>query len=317
MKPAAFEYFDPTSIDEALELLARFGADAKPLAGGQSLVPLMNFRLAQPKVLVDLGRVAVLDYIRLDDARLRIGAMTTHAEIEESSMLAAVCPLLPAAARLVGHAQIRSRGTLGGSVAHADPAAEWPMVLLALDAQLRVRGARGQRSVAARDFFVTYLTTVLEADELVTEIELPIPPVGHGWSVQEITRRHGDFALVAVAAVVKRGADGSLAQVRLAVGGVGGAPVDASDAAATLLGTRPEPADLEALAQRVMEMLDPDTDVHAPAEYRREVAGVLCERALAEAIERARAFGDQGALRPPGPPALGPSVVGPSGAEAE
>jgi CO/xanthine dehydrogenase FAD-binding subunit len=232
-------------------------------------------------------------------------------------MLAAVCPLLPAAARLVGHAQIRSRGTLGGSVAHADPAAEWPMVLLALDAQLRVRGARGQRSVAARDFFVTYLTTVLEADELVTEIELPIPPVGHGWSVQEITRRHGDFALVAVAAVVKRGADGSLAQVRLAVGGVGGAPVDASDAAATLLGTRPEPADLEALAQRVMEMLDPDTDVHAPAEYRREVAGVLCERALAEAIERARAFGDQGALRPPGPPALGPSVVGPSGAEAE
>ena len=286
MKPAAFEYFDPTSIEEALDLLARFGPDAKPLAGGQSLVPLMNFRLAQPKVLVDLARVAALDGIRHDDGRLHIGAMTTHAEVEESEILAGVCPLFPAAARLVGHAQIRSRGTLGGSVAHADPAAEWPMVLVALDAEVHVRGPMGQRSVPAREFFLTYLTTVLEPGELVTAIELRLPPAGHGWSIQEITRRHGDFALVAVAAVVERGADGSLAHVRLALGGVGGAPVDASSAAEALLGTRPEPGDLGAVAQRVVDMLDPDSDVHAPAEYRREVAGVLCERALAEAIER-------------------------------
>ena len=288
MKPAAFEYFDPTSIDEALELLARFGPDAKPLAGGQSLVPLMNFRLAQPRVLVDLGRVAGLSSIRPDAQRLMIGAMTTHADIEESEVLAAVCPLLPAAARLVGHVQIRSRGTIGGSVAHADPAAEWPMVLTALEARLHVRGPNGQRSVPARDFFVTYLTTVLQPDELITEIELPIPPPGHGWSVQEVTRRYGDFALVAVTAVAVRGADGALADVRLALGGVGGSPVDASSAAAALLGTWPGQGDLEAVARRVVDMLDPDSDVHAPAEYRREVAGVLCERALAEALERAR-----------------------------
>jgi CO/xanthine dehydrogenase FAD-binding subunit len=246
----------------------------------------MNFRLAQPKVLVDLGRVAALEYIRRDEGRLRMGAMTTHAEIEESEMLAAVCPLLPAAARLVGHAQIRSRGTLGGSVAHADPAAEWPMVLVALDARVHVRSPQGARTIAAREFFLSYLTTVLEPDELVTEIDLRIPPAGHGWSIQEITRRHGDFALVAVAAVVERAAEGGLSAVQLALGGVGGAPVDASAAAVALLGGWPEPGDFERVARRVMEMLEPDTDVHAPAEYRREVAGVLCVRALAEALER-------------------------------
>jgi CO/xanthine dehydrogenase FAD-binding subunit len=142
--------------------------------------------------------------------------------------------------------------------------------------------------VPARDFFVTYLTTVLQPDELITEIELPVPPPGHGWSVQEVTRRYGDFALVAATAVAVRGADGALADVRLALGGVGGSPVDASSAAAALLGTWPGQGDLEAVARRVVDMLDPDTDVHAPAEYRREVAGVLCERALAEALERAR-----------------------------
>jgi aerobic carbon-monoxide dehydrogenase medium subunit len=288
VKPAAFEYFDPTSVDEAIALLARFGPDAKPLAGGQSLVPLMNFRLAQPKVLVDLGRVAALSYLRREHQRLLIGAMTTHAEIEESEVLAAVCPLLPAAARLVGHVQIRSRGTIGGSVAHADPAAEWPMVLTALDAQLLLRGPHGQRRVPAREFFVTYLTTVLEPNELITEVELTIPPVGHGWSVREVTRRYGDFALVGVAAVVVPGADGGLASVRLALGGVGGAPVDASNVAASLVGTRPDQRDLEAVARRVVEMVEPDSDVHAPADYRREVAGVLCERALAEALGRAR-----------------------------
>jgi CO/xanthine dehydrogenase FAD-binding subunit len=289
VKPAAFEYFDPTSVDEALDLLARFGSDAKPLAGGQSLVPIMNFRLAQPRVLVDLGRVAGLSYIRRAEQHLAIGAMTTHAEIEESSLLAEVCPLLPAAARLVGHVQIRSRGTIGGSVAHADPAAEWPMVLATLDARLVVRGAQGQRTLAAGDFFVTYLTTVLEPTELVTEIQIPLPPAGHGWSIQEVSRRHGDFAIVAVTALVARDWQGALATARLALAGVGGAPVDASPEAASLVGTRPGPSDLAGVAERVMARLEPDSDVHAPAEYRREVAGVLCERALAEAVFRARA----------------------------
>jgi CO/xanthine dehydrogenase FAD-binding subunit len=287
VKPAAFEYFDPTTVEEALELLAQFGPDAKLLAGGQSLVPLMNFRLAQPKVLVDLGRVAALSSIRQDGQTLRIGAMTTHAEIEDSPLLSEVCPLLPAAARLIGHVQIRTRGTIGGSVAHADPAAEWPMVLTALEARVAVRGPRGERTVRAGEFFVTYLTTVLEADELVTEIELPVPPPGHGWSVQEVTRRHGDFALVAVAALVVRGTDGALTNVRLALGGVGGAPVDASSAAASLVGSSPSQRDLDVVALRVTEIVEPDGDVHAPAEYRREVAGVLSERALAEALGRA------------------------------
>jgi CO/xanthine dehydrogenase FAD-binding subunit len=287
VKPAAFDYFDPTSVDEALALLARFGADAKLLAGGQSLVPLMNFRLAQPKVLVDLGRVAGLSSIRQDGETLRIGAMTTHAEIEESALLGRVCPVLPAAARLVGHIQIRTRGTIGGSVAHADPAAEWPMVLTALEARVVVRGPRGHRVVPAGEFFVSYLTTVLEPIEMVTEIEVPIPPSGHGWSVQEVTRRHGDFALVAATALVVRATHGGLATVRLALGGVGGAPVDASSAAARLVGTWPAAADLAAVAQEVTRLVEPDGDVHAPAEYRREVAGVLCERALAEALSRA------------------------------
>jgi CO/xanthine dehydrogenase FAD-binding subunit len=164
------------------------------------------------------------------------------------------------------------------------------MVLTALEAELSVRGPHGQRRVPANEFFVTYLTTVLEPDELVTHIQLTIPPVGHGWSIQEISRRHGDFALVAVAALVVRGADGALASVRLALGGVGGTPVDASSLAASLVGTRPgrSDAEVQAVAQRVAAALDPDSDVHAPAEYRREVAGVLCERALNEALERAR-----------------------------
>ena len=287
MKPAAFEYFDPTTVEEALGLLARFGPDAKLLAGGQSLVPLMNFRLAQPKVLVDLGRVGGLSYIRQDGQTLRIGAMTTHADIEDSRLLAEVCPLLPTAARFVGHVQIRTRGTIGGSVAHADPAAEWPMVLTALGAEFKVRGPRGERTVRASEFFLGYLTTVLEPDELLTEIQLTVPPRAHGWSIQELTRRHGDFAIVAATAVVVRGSDSALTMARLALGGVGGAPVDASEAAAVLLGSTPGPGDITAVTERVMPTLEPDSDVHAPAEYRREVAGVLCERALDEAMARA------------------------------
>jgi carbon-monoxide dehydrogenase medium subunit len=287
VKPAAFEYFDPTTVEEALGLLARFGPDAKLLAGGQSLVPLMNFRLAQPKVLVDLGRVGGLSYIRQDGQTLRIGAMTTHADIEDSRLLAEVCPLLPTAARFVGHVQIRTRGTIGGSVAHADPAAEWPMVLTALGAEFKVRGPRGERTVRASEFFLGYLTTVLEPDELLTEIQLTVPPRAHGWSIQELTRRHGDFAIVAATAVVVRGSDSALTMARLALGGVGGAPVDASEAAAVLLGSTPGPGDITAVTERVMPTLEPDSDVHAPAEYRREVAGVLCERALTEALARA------------------------------
>jgi CO/xanthine dehydrogenase FAD-binding subunit len=287
VKPAAFEYFDPTTVEEAVGLLARYGDEAKALAGGQSLVPLMNFRLAQPRYVVDLGRVASLRYISREANGLRIGAMTTHAEIEESALLGEACPIMPAAARLIGHVQIRSRGTIGGSIAHADPAAEWPMVLTALGAELAIAAETGERVTAPADFFLGYLTTSLAPAELLTEIRVPLPPAGHGWSVQEVCRRFGDFALVAVAAIVALGG-GRVVSARLVVGGVGGAPVDASEIATGLLvGSPPREGALEEVGRRVAATLEPDSDLHAPAEYRKEVAEVLCARALAEAIGRA------------------------------
>lgn len=285
MKPAPFDYFAPTSLDEALALLEEHGSDAKVLSGGQSLVPVMNFRLARPKYVVDLGRIPGLSYIRQEDGLLCIGAMTTHAEIEHSPLVAECCPIMTAAARLIGHIQIRSRGTIGGSVAHADPSAEWPMVLSALGARIVIRGAGGRREVATDDFFLTYLTTTLAPGEVVAEIQVPIPPRGHGWSVQEVARRHGDFALVAVAALVTV-AGGEITSARMAIGGVGGTAVVPPEAA-ELVGLRPTAADAAQIGNRIAATLDPDSDIHAPAEYRRELTAVLSARALTEAIARA------------------------------
>ncbi|HUZ68313.1 MAG TPA: xanthine dehydrogenase family protein subunit M [Candidatus Saccharimonadales bacterium] len=276
MKPAPFAYAAPESVAQVLRLLELHGEEGKILAGGQSLIPLMNLRLAQPSVLIDLGAVRPLRYIRVEDGLIRIGAMTTQADVEESRELEVVCPLLPELSSLVGHLQIRTRGTIGGSLAHADPAAEIPMGLAALSARVRIASTAGVREMDAKAFVQGFLTTALEASELLQEIIVPVPPSGHGYSVQEVARRHGDFAIVAVACVVEpeRGA-------RVALGGVADTPVLlelplSGDAA----------VDASRLTALARDSISPTDDVHATADYRRDVAGELVSRALREALDR-------------------------------
>lgn len=283
MKPAPFAYHAPTSIDEALALLAEHGDEAKPLAGGQSLVPLMNFRLARPAHLVDLNRVAELAYIRSEDGAVRIGAMTRQREIERSTLTAERWPLLTAATRHIGHVHIRNRGTVGGSLAHADPAAELPAVMLVLNAEVLARSSRGERTLTAQDFFISHYATALEPDELLTEVRIPNLPPQTGWAFEELSRRHGDFALVGVAALVTLDPGGSIHEARLAFAGGGPTPIRASGAEAILAGQRPNEALFREAGERASSELDPDSDVHASAEYRREIAAVLTRRALARA----------------------------------
>jgi carbon-monoxide dehydrogenase medium subunit len=288
MKPAPFAYVAPTSVDEALALLAQHADEAKPLAGGQSLVPLMNFRLARPGVLVDLNRIPELQYIREHDGGLAIGAMTRQRAAERSALVRERCPLLAAALPLVGHPPIRNRGTVGGSLAHADPAAELPAVAAALDAELVVRGPSGERVARPDAFFLTYLTTTLEPTELLVEVRFPAWPAGAGWAFEELSRRHGDFAIVGVAAVLQLDSQGQVADARLAFIGAAPTPVRAHAAEAALRGQPATAETFRAAAERVVDALDPSDDVHASAAYRREVAKVLARRALVAAHERAR-----------------------------
>jgi carbon-monoxide dehydrogenase medium subunit len=292
MKPAPFEYLAPSSLEEALEALAARGGDAKLLAGGQSLIPVMNFRLAQPAALVDLNRLAGLDYVREDgDGTLRIGAMTRQRRLEREPAVGRRAPLLAEAVPWIAHPQIRNRGTVGGSLAHADPAAELPVVAVALDARLRLRRAGGaERWVDARDFYVGLFATVLEADEMLVEVAIPPAPPRTGWSFVETARRHGDYALVGVAARVTLDERGSCREARLVFLSVGDGPVVASRAAAALQGQVPS---AEAIAAAVdiasREEMDPNGDIHASALFKRHLARVLAGRALRAASERAAA----------------------------
>ncbi len=288
MKPARFEYFCPRTIDEATGFLARYGDEAKVLAGGQSLVPLMNMRLARPAIVIDINRIDALAYLRERDGALLIGALTRQRAAERAPVVAERCPILRDALHLVGHAQIRNRGTIGGSIAHADPAAELTAILLALGGEVTARSATGRRTIAAADLFVTYLTTSLDPRELITEVRIPTIPRGAGWSWMEISRRHGDFALAGVGVVLAmRG--GMVAEARIGLTGVGATPVRASDAEHLLAGQRPSESLWEAAAASVRAAVAPDGDIHASAEYRKHVAGVLTRRALAEAHSRAEA----------------------------
>ena len=288
MKPAPFEYHDPTTVEEALALLQEFGDEAKPLAGGQSLVPLMNFRLARPARLVDLNLISELSYLRTEDGWLRIGAMTRQRQLERAGEVARDWPLLVEATRHIGHPPIRHRGTVGGSLAHADPAAELPAVMAALDAELVVRDQAGERTVCADEFFLSYLTTALAPTELLVEVRVPTLPPRTGWAFQEVSRRHGDFALVAVAALVTLDAAGAIAAARVAVAGGAPTPVRATQAEALLRGQQPTEAVFREAERLASAAVDPDSDLHASADYRREVAGVLTRRALMQAAGRAR-----------------------------
>jgi len=287
VKPAVFEYFSPETVEEAVALLGEHGDDAKVLAGGQSLVPLMNMRLARPAVVVDINRIETLAYIREEDWGLRFGALARQRAAERSPLVAARCALLRDALRLVGHVQIRNRGTIGGSIAHADPAAELTAVLAALDGEVTARGPQGDRVIAARELFVTYLTTSLDPRELLVEVRIPALPQGAGWSWMEIARRHGDFALAGVGTVLvlRRG---TIADARIGLIGVGPTPVRAIAAERVLIGQAPSEALWEAAAEAVRGAVSPDGDIHASAEYRRHVSGVLVQRALRESLSRAQ-----------------------------
>ena len=285
MKPPKFEYHAPSTLDEALALLARYNGDAKLLAGGQSLVPLLNFRLARPAALIDLNRITSLAYIREHDGHVRLGAMTRQRAIEFSPVVARRLPLLREATRWVGHLPIRSRGTIGGSIAHADPSAEYPAVLTALEGEVVARGPKGERTLSSGVLFETYLTTTLAPDEILTEVRLPVMAEGAGWAFEELARRHGDFAIVGVAAAVWR--SGGRVTARLATAGAGGTPQRLRAAEEIVERDGLGAAAIEAAGRRASELVEPDADIHASADYRRHLAGVLTERALKRAAERA------------------------------
>jgi len=287
VKPAAFLYAAPETVEETLALLAEYGPDAKLLAGGQSLMPLLNMRLARPSVLVDLNRVTALDFIAATNGEVRIGAMTRQRAAERSPVVAARLQLMAEALRWVGHPQIRNRGTIGGSLAHADPSAELPAVAAVLGATFVVTGQGGARLLSPDDFFVGYLTTAMQPDEVLTEIWVPAMAADAGWAFVEVARRHGDFALVGAAAVVHPAGDGRFRDVRLAFIGVGPAPIRIKEAEAALEGRTFEEGLLVDVARLVADRLDPESDIHASAAYRKHVAGVLARRALTMAASRA------------------------------
>jgi carbon-monoxide dehydrogenase medium subunit len=289
MKPAPFRYLAPTTVKEALAALAEFGYDAKLLAGGQSLIPTMNFRLSQPGVLIDLNRIPNLGYIMPSaTGGLRIGAMTRQRQVEQSALVAERAPLLTATMPNIAHVQIRNRGTIGGSLAHADPAAELPAVVSALGGTLVAQGPSGERRIAVGDFYVGLFATDLAPDEMLTEIELPPTPARSGYSILEIARRHGDYALAGIAVHLEMDGDAHCRAAKIAYFSVGEGPVLATSAAALLLGERPTTALIEAAAQQASTVdLDPPSDIHASARYRRHLARVLGRRALTEAFGRA------------------------------
>ena len=285
MKPAPFDYLAPADIEETLDVLRQQGDEAKVLAGGQSLVPMLNFRLARPAVLVDLNQVANLDGIQAEDGALRIGAMTRQRTLERHlSSASAGGPedVLRQALGYIGHPQIRARGTVGGSLAHADPAAELPAAVSALGATLVIRSAEGTREVAPEEFFEGFFTTSLAAEELLTEIRVPPWPEGTRGAFLEVSRRRGDFAQVAVAAVVTL-ADGRITQAGLAVAGAAPSTVQAHSVVDGLIGSEPDAGVIAELAGNFAAELDPPPDTHGPAEYRRHLVRHLLQRAIAEA----------------------------------
>jgi CO/xanthine dehydrogenase FAD-binding subunit len=286
MKPAPFDYIAATSVDMAAAALADGGDDAKIIAGGQSLVPLLNFRLLRPSILIDINRIESLAFISETATDIRVGALTRHYQLETSPVIARHLPVLSCAMTHVAHLAIRNRGTIGGSLAHGDPAAELPMMALLLDAELHIGSVAAARITAARDFFLDALTVDLNAGEIVTEIALPKLPPQTGWGFAEVSRRRGDFALAAAAATLAVAA-GAIVEARIALSGIGRTAVRAATAESLLVGHSLEPPLVSHAIKAVRAAIEPDTDLHASADYRRHLAGVLTGRALAAAWRRA------------------------------
>jgi CO/xanthine dehydrogenase FAD-binding subunit len=283
MKPAPFAYERPDTVERALAALDRHGPQAKLLAGGQSLIPMLNLRLLQPGILIDIGRVQALRHITTMGDEIRIGAAATHSEILESEEIARSCPLLTAAYRAVAHQGVRNRGTLGGSLCHNDPAAEMPVIMSVLDATLVLRSAAGERSIPATDFFTGLFETALQPNELLTEIRIKAPPVGHCWGFREVSQRRGDFAMVAVAALFTR-TDGVCRNVRIGYASAGIGARRSAAAEAALEGNPPTRDAFAAAAAAAAANATPLQDYHADAAYRRDLIVSLTRRALDDAV---------------------------------
>jgi CO/xanthine dehydrogenase FAD-binding subunit len=282
VKPAKFDYHAPTTLDAAVGLLRDYKGDARLLAGGQSLLPMMNFRLITPTALIDLNRIPDLDYIRAGDGILRIGAMTRHRTVEFSPIVAERLPVLTEAIRLIAHLPIRSRGTIGGSLALADPAAELPMLLQVLEGEVVAHGPYGTRVIKAVNLLEGMMTTNLAADEILSEVRLPTPATRAGFAVEEYARRRGDFAIAAVTVILERNG-GQCKKARLATAGVGPMSIRLTAAEAILEGSGLEDEAIDAAAAKAADQVSPQTDLHATADYRRHLTGILTGRALRRA----------------------------------
>src|SRR5580658_7388326 len=289
MKPAPFRYFAARTLEQALQLKAEHGDEARFLAGGQSLVPTMNFRLTQPAALIDINPIADLAGIKNGSGEgLRIGAMTRYRTLERDPIIARHVPLMEEALPHIAHPQIRNRGTIGGNLAHADPASEMPAIVLTLGGKLRAQSVRGERWIEATDFFLGALTTALESDEMLTEIELPAAAPRSGSCFMEVSRRRGDFAMMGVACTVRLDAEGRCAQARIALCNAGDGPVFAAEASESLVGGAIDAARIEEAAKLVQGEIEPGGSIHASKEFQRHLAGVLIKRTLTMADQRAR-----------------------------
>jgi CO/xanthine dehydrogenase FAD-binding subunit len=282
MKPAKFEYVAPTTLDAAVEALAAANGEGKVLAGGQSLLPLLNFRMARPTVLVDLNRIKDLSFIEMRGDSVAIGALTRHREIEHSPLIASKLPVMSAAMRHVAHLAIRNRGTIGGSLSHADPAAELPMMAMFYDAILGVQGPTGRRKIAAKDFFVDALTNCLEPEDIVVEIEFPVLQQD-GWAFEEVARRFGDFALASIAVSIRLGLS-KIEDARVAVMGVADTPLRLEDVEERLVEIEVDDRTPDRCAKLVTTSVTPNSDLHASAEYRKHLLGELAKRAMRTAL---------------------------------
>lgn len=288
VKPAVFDYVTPKTLEEAFSLLDEYGFDSKIISGGQSLVPMMNMRLARPEVLIDINELKEIEYINVTDKEIQIGGLTRQYRVENSKELQEACPLLTEGMTLIGHSQIRSRGTVGGSITHADPTAELPVILATLDGTITLGSSEGMRTLTPDEFFLTYLTTTIEPNEILCSITIPRTfNERTGYAIEEFTLRKGDFAIVLAAAIVTLDDEGKVSSAKLTVGGVDGIPVVVEEVVDDLIGKLPTDEKIEACCEQIVDLIDPEPDIHASVEYRKDLSVTLSQRVLKKAVERA------------------------------
>lgn len=288
MKPAVFEYHAPETLEESLSLLEKYGFDSKILSGGQSLIPMMNMRLARPEVLIDINKLYELNYIHINEDHIEIGSLTRQHLVENNEEIIEKCPLLVEGIKYVGHSQIRSRGTIGGSVVHADSTAELPVILATLGGTVTVQSIEGKREIEPEELFLTYMTTTLEPEEILTSINFPLPKGRSGQAIEEFTLRSGDFAIVLAACTVNLNENNEISEATLVLGGVDGVPVVLDEVTDELIGQIPDIKIIKKSTEQIVDLIDPEQDIHASAEYRKDLAITLSNRVLLKAIDRAK-----------------------------